>query len=88
MLAKLPLVDGLVNAVEDRPAPKDTPAAPTSPWTHRFKESGKPAHYQLFDHIWLSTAAAQRQVAAGINRGTLLGGNGSDHDPAWVELNV
>lgn len=86
--SKLSLTDGLVSAVEDRPAPQDTPPAPTHPWTHRFKPARKPAHYQLFDHIWLSRVATENQVGAGINRRTRLGGDGSDHDPAWVELEL
>lgn len=86
--SKLTLTDGLANATEDRPAPEDDPPAPHRPWTHRFKPARKPAHYQLFDHVWLSDSAAQRQAGAGINRRTRLGGDGSDHDPAWVELDL
>ncbi len=88
LLSKLPLTDGLADALEDRPAPEDTPPAPARPWTHRFKPPRKPAHYQLFDHIWLSDAAAERKAEAGINRRTRLGGDGSDHDPAWVALDL
>ena len=57
-------------------------------WTHRFKESGKPAHYELFDHIWLSQNLAERQQKSCIDRRKLLVGDGSDHDPAWVELEI
>ena len=60
--------------------------APSIPWTHRFKAAGKPAEHKLFDHVWLSESLAARQTAAKINRRTKLGGDGSDHDPAWVEL--
>jgi endonuclease/exonuclease/phosphatase family metal-dependent hydrolase len=88
LFSMLPLTVGLEDAVEDRPAPEDDPAPPDRPWTHRFKPARKPAHYQLFDHVWLSDSAAQRKVAAGINRRTRLGGDGSDHDPAWVELGL
>lgn len=88
LLSKLPLTDGLADAVEDRPAPEDNPPAPSRPWTHRFKPSRKPAHYQLFDHVWLSDSAAERKTGAGINRRTRLGGDGSDHDPAWVDLEL
>jgi endonuclease/exonuclease/phosphatase family metal-dependent hydrolase len=84
--AGLPLVDGLANAMEDRQSPAEMPMAPTTPWTHRFKEAGKPADHQLFDHVWLSRSLADRLTAARINRRTKLGGDGSDHDPAWVEL--
>ncbi len=88
MITTLRLVDGLVGATEDRPAPVDTPPAPVQPWTHRFKPARKPAQYELFDHVWLSTSAAKNKVMAGINRRTKLGGDGSDHDPAWVELEL
>lgn len=88
MLAKLPFVDGLVDAVEDRMPPVETPLAPSRPWTHRFKEAGKPAKHELFDHVWLSERLALRKTAAKINRRTKLGGDGSDHDPAWVELDL
>ncbi len=88
LFSELPLTDGLVDALEDRPAPEDTPPAPDRPWTHRFKPPRKPAHYQLFDHIWLSETASQRKAGAGINRRTRLGGDGSDHDPAWVDLEL
>jgi endonuclease/exonuclease/phosphatase family metal-dependent hydrolase len=85
---KLNLVDGLKNARETRPAPKSS-SPPASPlWTHRFKESGKPATYELFDQIWLSPALAKKQTAAFIDRRTKMGGDGSDHDAAWVELEI
>jgi endonuclease/exonuclease/phosphatase family metal-dependent hydrolase len=88
MVSGLSLVDGLVDAVEDRPAPHDDPPAPATPWTHRFKESHKPADYTLFDHVWLSANLARHKTGAGINRRVHLGGDGSDHDPAWVELEL
>ena len=44
--------------------------------------------YVLFDQIWLSPALAVRQTAAWINRRANLTGEGSDHDPAWVEVDV
>ena len=88
MLATLPLVDGLADAVEDKQSPAEVPLAPSIPWTHRFKEAGKPARHELFDHVWLSPALAARKTAAKINRRTKLGGDGSDHDPAWVVLDL
>lgn len=88
MLDKLTFVDGLVDAVEDRQPPAEVPLAPSIPWTHRFKASGKPAEHKLFDHVWLSEPLAARKTAAKINRRTKLGGDGSDHDPAWVELTL
>lgn len=88
MIHGLSLVDGLTGAVQDHPAPHDDPPAPDKPWTHRFKESHKPADYEQFDHIWLSGNLAEHLTGAGINRRTHLGGDGSDHDPAWVELDL
>lgn len=85
--ASLRLVDGLTNAVPDRPAPRDTPPAPARPWSDRFKQSGQPADYQLLDQIWLSPALAERLTGAGIGRRTRLTGDASDHDPVWVDLN-
>jgi exonuclease III len=42
----------------------------------------------LFDHIWLSDALVDNKVEAWIDRRTTLTGDGSDHDPAWVVLDV
>jgi hypothetical protein len=88
MPAAIPLVNGLAEAVKDRPAPVDDLPAPAAPWTHRFKPSGRPAQYELFNHIWLSHALAGRLVRAGIGRRTRRTGDGSDHDPAWIDLDL
>ena len=56
VLAFLRLSDALAEPQETRPAKNDTPAPATKAWTHRFKESGQPASYELFDQIWLSQA--------------------------------
>jgi endonuclease/exonuclease/phosphatase family metal-dependent hydrolase len=86
---QLKLVNGLAQPTETRPPKADVPPAPASgAWTHRFKESGQPAHYELFDQIWLSPALAARQTGAFIDRRTKHGGDGSDHDPAWVTLSL
>ncbi len=45
--AALGLVDALTDPLETRPAKTDTPAPPSKAWTHRFKESGQPAKYEL-----------------------------------------
>lgn len=83
----LRLVNALATPTETRPARLDTPT-PGPSWTHRFKAPGKPAEYQLYDHIWLSPALAPRQAGAMIDRRTKHGGDGSDHDPAWVMLDL
>lgn len=86
--SELNLVNALTNPVETRPPKRDTPL-PTSPsWTHRFKESGQPARYELYDHIWLSQALASKQTGAWIDRRKRHSGDGSDHDPAWLELRL
>ena len=84
----LNLVNALTNPIERPPAKADTPPPPSTAWTHRFKEAGKPAAYELFDQIWLSPALAPKQSAAGIDRRTKHGGDGSDHDPAWIALDL
>jgi endonuclease/exonuclease/phosphatase family metal-dependent hydrolase len=85
------LANGLTRVEEGGgPYPDDDPTvpAPGTPWTHRFKESGQPPRYELFDHIWLSPDLAARQQGAFVHRRTTRGGDGSDHDPAWVTLDL
>ncbi|MGH9803905.1 MAG: endonuclease/exonuclease/phosphatase family protein [Candidatus Acidiferrales bacterium] len=84
----LAMVDALEHPLETRPAKADTPPPPGPAWTHRFKESGQPARYELFDQIWLSPALADKQTGAWIDRRTKHSGDASDHDPAWIELNL
>lgn len=87
------LVNGLAAATETRPSKPESPGlgpGPASPvWTHRFNPSG-PAlpSYELFDQVWLSPALARHLKSAHIERRTKHGGDGSDHDPAWVVLDV
>jgi hypothetical protein len=87
------LVDGLANPAESRPPPAvsnpdDTP--PGSRWTHRFRVSGAPDHYDLLDQIWLSPALGPKLAHAQIERRikwtASARGVGSDHDPAWVRV--
>jgi endonuclease/exonuclease/phosphatase family metal-dependent hydrolase len=82
----------LVNALE---APKETvslnirkDSPVTTAWTHRFKEKGKPAKYELYDQIWLSNELASKQTEAWIGRRRTLTKDGSDHDPAWIVLTL
>lgn len=84
------LFNALANPQETRPPKPETGGHdPQSPaWTHRFKKSGQPPRHELFDQIWLSPALAPAHQGAFIDRRTKHGGDGSDHDPAWVELNV
>jgi endonuclease/exonuclease/phosphatase family metal-dependent hydrolase len=85
--AKLKLSSGLTNAQETRPGP-GSPPPPTTAWTERFKPSGKPAVYTLMDQVWLSEPLASKKTAAFIDRRTKVGGDGSDHDPSWVVLDL
>ena len=84
------LVDGLAAPSETRFAPVDRggPGPASSRWTHRFKPAGSPAHYELLDQIWLSNAMSARLTGSWIDRRVRLTGDGSDHDPAWVTLEV
>jgi endonuclease/exonuclease/phosphatase family metal-dependent hydrolase len=78
---------GLANAQETRPGPGNPPP-PTTLWTERFKASGQPPVYTLMDQVWLSPALAPRLAGAFIERRKKVGGDGSDHDPAWVTLEL
>ena len=75
-----------IGQMKDETNPADNPT--TTAWTHRFKASGKPPHHELFDQIWLSPKLSEKSVGSFIGRRKNLGGDGSDHDPAWVELDV
>lgn len=86
--ASLPLVNALAAPVETRAPKADSPPPTSTAWTHRFKESGQPAHYALFDHIWLSQSLGAKQSGAWIDRRTKHSGDGSDHDPAWIQLTL
>jgi len=89
-----PLTNALAQAVETRPPKDETPGqgpGPQSPvWTHRFNPPGPdtPPEYSLYDHIWLSEALTPNLRSAHIDRRKKHGGDGSDHDPAWVVLDL
>ena len=82
------LVNALANCQETRPPKADDPMPASSAWTHRYKPRGRPAEYALLDQIWLSPALAARQTGAWVHRRRRHGGDGSDHDPAWVALEL
>lgn len=86
--AELNLANALENASETRPAKADNPPPVSTMWTHRFKESGKPAKYELYDQIWLNPSLSDKLSGAWIDRRTKHSGDGSDHDPAWISLNL
>ena len=88
---QLGLVNALGTPTETRHAKLEQP--PSKPprstaWTHRFKERGKPAVHELFDQIWVSPRLAGRLTGAWIDRRVRHGGDGSDHDPAWIRLDL
>jgi endonuclease/exonuclease/phosphatase family metal-dependent hydrolase len=84
------LTNGLATPVETRPAKTessgDNPLSPA--WSYRHKASGQAAEHHLYDQIWLSAALGPRLTGAFIDRRTRHAGDGSDHDPAWVRLEV
>ncbi|PTW60863.1 endonuclease/exonuclease/phosphatase family protein [Breoghania corrubedonensis] len=87
------LVNSLADARETRPAKPETPGQGPGPasvnWTHRYNPPGPEfPHYEQYDQIWLSPALAPHLAAAFIDRRTRHGGDGSDHDPAWVVLDL
>jgi endonuclease/exonuclease/phosphatase family metal-dependent hydrolase len=88
--AELKLTNALANARETKAptVPRNIPAPPHTHWTHRYKETGKPAAYELYDQIWVSNALSARITGAWIHRRKNLTGDGSDHDPAWIELHL
>ena len=87
------LVNALENPEQTRPSKRETPGQGDGPqnnmWTHRFNPPGPtPPKYELLDHIWVSPALAPLAGKPMIDRRTKHGGNGSDHDPAWIELDL
>lgn len=82
------IINALANPEETRPAKKDTPPPPSKAWTHRFKETGKDAQYELFDQIWISYSLRDKLRESWIQRRKNHSGDGSDHDPAWIVLDL
>jgi hypothetical protein len=69
---------------------KRQPARPGLPRLVPERAPGRrrPARYELFDHIWLSPTPAEKQTGAFIDRRTRHSGDGSDHDPASITLDL
>ena len=86
--AELRLTNALISPRESGAMKNDTPPPTSTAWTHRFKEAGQPAKHELYDQIWLSPGLSGRLVESWIHRRRNLSGDGSDHDPAWVVLNL
>ena len=54
-------------------------------WHYMRNRLGRDAGLRL-DHLFLSDAAAQRLIGAGVDRAVRGRENASDHAPAWIEL--
>jgi endonuclease/exonuclease/phosphatase family metal-dependent hydrolase len=52
-------------------------------WTHRHRARGA-THFGLYDQVW--TSPDLPVADARVMRRTQIGGDGSDHDPAYVDL--
>ncbi len=81
----LGLIDGLADPRETREFDAGIGNPDDSRWTHRFRTGGQ-THFELLDQIWLSPTLGSRQTGSFIDRRERALGDGSDHDPAWVEL--
>jgi endonuclease/exonuclease/phosphatase family metal-dependent hydrolase len=83
---------GLVNALRtptEVGTVKTTVELPASPaWTSTFKASGQPRTFDLIDQIWLGQALAPKLTGAWIGRRRKLARDGTDHDPAWISLDL
>ena len=86
-----PFTSGLFNALhnpeESREPKPESPMPSTKAWTHRWVENGVAEHH-LYDQIWLSQSLKGSLVSSHIDRRTKHGGDGSDHDPAWIKLKL
>lgn len=85
------LYNALQNPTETRPPKAETsgPGPQTTAWTYRRNPPGPPPpEYKLLDQIWLSDSLKDNLVSSHIDRRTKHGGDGSDHDPAWVVLDI
>jgi endonuclease/exonuclease/phosphatase family metal-dependent hydrolase len=84
----LKLVDGLKNATETNDAPDSSKYPPPHKlWTHRHLSDGK-ATFSLYDQIWVSEALKDKVSDPKIKRRKTWTTSGSDHDPAYLTLNL
>ncbi len=84
------LANALTAPVEDEPPKDEKPGEEpqSTAWSYRHKETGQPPEHLLYDHIWLSPSLVGKQTGAFVDRRQRHGGDGSDHDPVWIELNL
>jgi endonuclease/exonuclease/phosphatase family metal-dependent hydrolase len=87
---EIDLHNALTHPAETHPPKAEStgPGPQTTAWTHRFKPSGEPPRFELYDQIWLSPSLADKQLDATIGRRRNHKGDGSDHDPAWITLQL
>lgn len=84
---ELGMVDALIGVTETRPSKPETVGPQPGPrWTSRHKKSRQDPEHRLFDQIWVSPSLASKVANPMIDRRTKHGGDGSDHDPAWITL--
>lgn len=89
----VPLVNGLALAAEPRSAKQETAEqgpGPSNPFlTYRPDPAGaEPPRYELYDQISVSESLSNKIVSVHIDRRTEHGGDGSDHNPAWIVLDL
>jgi len=82
------LNDALARVQEAGPPVGEDPTPPSSAWTYRRKTTGGAAGYYLYDQVWLSPKLAERQIGAWIDHREQSCGDGTYHDPAWVEVEI
>jgi endonuclease/exonuclease/phosphatase family metal-dependent hydrolase len=85
----LKLVDAMKDPKETRPYRDKKKQPTTTAWTNRYiPGTGMDPEYTLFDQIWVSPPIADVITGSWVHRREHAGGDGSDHDPAWIELNM
>ncbi len=57
-------------------------------WTHRYRISPGNYIYNLYDQIWISPALTGKLSGSWVARRKSVNGDGSDHDPVWIELTL
>jgi predicted extracellular nuclease len=87
-IRELEITNALTNPKETKPYPfQDEENPPTKAWTYRHRAAGE-THFERIDHIWLSPSLAAKPFQSFIDRRQTKGGDGSDHDLAWVEIDM
>ena len=85
---KAGLVNALTSPTEIGTVQTTVQLPATKAWTSTFKPARQPRTFDLIDQIWLSPALAPRLREAFIGRRKKLARDGTDHDPAWISLDL